>query len=89
MTTPKSKEANTSPKMIAGIDIGADISLSRVFILVSQGAITGTTEVAVKKRVIPTKPGTKKLIGMFLPPEKVRNRKRGVRLPKIRTGPLE
>ena len=74
---------------IVGIDIGADTSLSKVFILVSQGTITGTTEVAVKKSVSPTEPGTKKLIGMFLPMEKARNRKRGSKIPKIRTGPLE
>lgn len=89
MTTPKMKEANTSPTMMAVMDIGADTNLSKVLFLASQGAITGTTEVAVKKRVIPNKPGTRKSEGTFLPTEKDKNRKMGIRTPKMRTGPLK
>lgn len=89
MRIPKRKEASTSPKIIAATEMGADTSLSKVFILVSQGVITGTTEVAVKKRVMPIMLGTRNPVGTFLPIEKAKNRKSGNRSPKIRTGPLE
>jgi hypothetical protein len=49
------------------IEIGADASLSNVFIRVSQGAITGLTEVAVKKRDIESIPGTRNVRATSLP----------------------
>lgn len=86
--TPKRMEAIISPRRIPVREMGAAISLSKVFILVSQGAITGPTEVAEKKRVIPSRPGMRRLTGIFLPIEKARKKKKGKRMPKITTGPL-
>jgi len=64
---PKMKDASTSPKIMAEIEMGVDTSLSNVFIRVSQGAITGLTEVAVKKRDIESIPGTRKFRATSLP----------------------
>jgi len=86
---PKTTEANMSPKIIEAIEIGAETSRSRVFILVSQGGITGTTEEAVKNILIPSIPGIKKFGGISRPIQKAKNRNRGKRTPKITTGPLK
>jgi len=86
---PKITDASISPKMIEATEIGAETSRSKVLILVSQGAITGTTEDAVKNILIPSIPGTKKSGGISRPIQKARNRKRGKKTPKITTGPLK
>ena len=85
---PNMKEAVMSPKIMAHIVIGDDTSLSKVFILVSQGAITGPTDETVKNNAIPIKPGIKNFIGMSLPIENERNRKEGSSSPNITTGPF-
>jgi hypothetical protein len=86
---PKEKEANTSPRIMVGMVTGQDISLSRVFAWVSQGATAGEMAVAVKKRIIPSSPGIMKSKLIFLPITKERKRKTGNKMPKIITGPLE
>jgi len=64
---PKRNEENTSPRKIAQIEMGEDMSLSKVFALASHGTMAGPTEVAVKKAVIPSNPGTRASVGMFRP----------------------
>jgi hypothetical protein len=64
---PKMNEENTSPRKIAHIEIGDEISLSKVLALASQGTIAGPTDVAVKKTVIPSNPGIRSFIGTFRP----------------------
>jgi len=64
---PKRKEENTSPRKIVQIEIGEDMSLSKVFALASHGTMAGPTEVAVKKAVIPSNPGMRASAGMFRP----------------------
>ena len=64
---PKRNEESTSPKKIVHKEMGEDKSLSRVFPLASHGTIAGPTEVAVKKAVIPSNPGTRALTGIFRP----------------------
>ena len=86
---PNRAEAIISPKMIAQREIGEDTNLSRVFILVSQGAITGVIAETAKKRDMPSKPGIRKLKDTFLLKEKEINRKAGISNPWIITGPLE
>lgn len=86
---PNKKEARISPVIIVEIDTGEETNLSRVLVLVSQGAISGTTAVEVKKRVIPTIPGKRKVKERFLPIQKARNRKQGNRIPNIKTGALK
>jgi hypothetical protein len=73
---------------MAGTEIGADISLSRVLMLPSQGRIMGETAVAVKNSVMLSKPEIMASIGIDLPTEKARNRNIGNRMPKISTGPF-
>lgn len=85
---PKRKEARISPVMIVEIETGVESNLSNVFVLVSHGAINGTTAVEVKKSVIPTSPGRRKFKEKFLPIQKARKRKRDSNIPKIKTGPL-
>jgi len=85
---PKMKDAKMSPRRIAESEIGAEINLSSVFMLPSQGAITGDTDVVVKNRVMLSNPAIRKLIGMLLPMEKARKRNIGKRMPKINTGPF-
>ena len=63
MNRPKMTEASTSPKIIVVTVTGAEISLSSVLIRVSQGAITGTTDVEVEKTAIPSMPGIRKSKG--------------------------
>lgn len=89
ITIPKVNPAKISPRRIDGIEIGADTNRSSVFILVSQGAMIGPTEDAVKKSVIPTKPGTREEGSTFLPMEKAKKRKSGKSTPKMRTGALK
>ena len=64
---PKMKEERTSPSKIAHREIGEEMSRSRVFALASHGTMAGPTEVAVKKAVIPSNPGTRASAGRFLP----------------------
>ena len=64
---PKRNEENMSPRKIVHIEIGEDISLSKVLDLASHGTIAGPTDVAAKKAVIPSNPGIKALAGMFRP----------------------
>ncbi len=54
---PNKTEAKTSPSKIAQREMGEEINLSKVFILVSQGAITGVIAETAKKRAIPIRPG--------------------------------
>jgi hypothetical protein len=64
---PKRKDESMSPTKIVQMEMGQDMSLSRVFDLASQGTIAGPTELAVKKIVIPSNPGTRASIVMFRP----------------------
>ena len=64
---PKKNDESTSPKKIVQMEMGEDMSLSKVFALASHGTIAGPTEVAVKKAVIPSIPGTRASAGMFRP----------------------
>jgi hypothetical protein len=64
---PKKNEESTSPRKIVQTEIGEDISLSKVLALASHGTMAGPTEVAVKKAVIPSNPGTRASAGMFRP----------------------
>ena len=89
ISIPKTKDAIMSPSRIVLNDTGAETNRSSVFILVSEGAITGPTEVAVKKTVMPTIPGIRNSIGRSLPIENAKNRKSGKRMPNISTGPLK
>ncbi len=86
--SPNKKDANMSPKMIAHKGIGAETSLSKVFVLVSVGAIAGPMEVDVKKRAIASKPGNKNSIGSSLPKAKEMKKNAGKSKPKITTGPF-
>jgi hypothetical protein len=86
---PKANEARISPTMMISNLTGQDMSRSSVLDCVSQGITIGDTEVAVKKRTIPSSPGIMKSTDNCLPMVKARNRKTGKRTPKIITGPLE
>jgi len=57
--------------------------------MVSQGATTGETAVAVKRRVIANRPGMRKLIDICLPMQKAKKREAGNSMPEITTGPFE
>ena len=85
---PKMSEARTSPNRIAGMEMGAEISLSRVLVLPSQGRIIGDTAVAVKNNVMLSKPEIKTSIGIDRPTEKARNKNIGNIMPKISTVPF-
>ena len=67
MKSPKKNEDNMSPIIIVQMATGQQSSLSRVFERVSQGAMEGPTDVAVKNAVIPNNPGNISFRGMFLP----------------------
>jgi hypothetical protein len=54
---PNMNDASISPRMMVVMDMGVDISLSRVCTWASHGAMMGETAVAVKNTVIPIKPG--------------------------------
>jgi hypothetical protein len=86
--SPNMAEANISPNMIAHIDIGEETSLSKVFIFVSHGAITGVIAETEKKRAIPNKPGIIKSKAASLLKENAMNKKAGISKPWIITGPL-
>jgi hypothetical protein len=87
--TPNIKEARISPSIIVDINTGEEISLSSVFVLVSHGAISGTTAAAVKKSAIEIKPGSRSLVDRFLPTPNAKKRKIGNKIPKINTGALK
>ncbi len=78
---PKITEAIISPKIIAQREIGDDINLSKVFIFVSQGAITGVMAETEKKRAMPRRPGIKKSKGISLLKENETNKKAGMSKP--------
>ena len=86
IAVPKRKPANMSPKRINPKDTGQLISLSKVRILVSQGAIIGPTEEEVKNTAIAITAGNRELIDTFLPRKKAKNKKKGKIRPYIRTG---
>lgn len=75
-----------SPKRIALRDKGEQMSLSKVLILVSQGAMTGPIDEEVKKTARLSIPGKREMGEIFLPRAKARKRKKGKNIPKIRTG---
>jgi len=85
---PKIKEAMISPNIMVSAFTGQDISRSNVLACASQGITIGEIEVAVKNRIIPSRPGIMKSTDMCLPIMKARNRKTGKRTPKMTTGPL-
>ena len=86
MLKPKRIEAIISPRTIASTVIGHEMSRSRVPCLPSQEKIAGDNAVDVKSRVTPTRPGNRKVSGSCLfPAKKARNRKMGMRMPKIST----
>ena len=89
MKIPNRKEAVISPKIIAHKAIGAEISLSKVLIRVSQGAIIGEIAEEVKKSPMANKPGIKKSMDISLPTAKAINRKAGKSKPNITTGPFK
>jgi hypothetical protein len=64
---PKRNDESMSPRKIAQMEIGEDMSLSNVLALASHGTIAGPTEVAVKKAVIPSSPGMSASADMFRP----------------------
>jgi len=86
---PNKKEAKMSPRIMVDIRTGDETSLSKVLVLVSQGAIKGTTAAAVKKRAIEIKPGSRSWVEMFLPSPNARKRKIGSSTPNINTGALK
>jgi len=89
ISTPNTKEAKISPKMMVWNVKGELINLSKVLACVSQGATAGDMEVAVKKSTMPSSPGIRNSTVRFLPTAKDRNRKMGKRIPNMTTGPLE
>jgi hypothetical protein len=89
ITVPKANETRTSPIIIVSSLTGQDIRRSSVLACASHGTTTGETEVAVKKRIMPTKPDIMKSTDMCLPIMKARNKKTGKRTPKIITGPFK
>jgi len=89
MPIPNANDASMSPMMIVSTLMGHDMRRSRVLDCASQGTTIGDIEVAVKKSIIPIRPGIMKSTDSCLPMVKDRNRKIGKRIPKIITGPLE
>jgi len=67
MHAPNMKEASISPAIRVLTVMGQEISRSSVFICVSEGIITGETEVEVKNKVIAISPGIRNAAGKFLP----------------------
>jgi len=65
--TPKRKEEKASPRKIAQMEMGDEISRSKVFAIASHGTIAGPIEVAVKKVVIPNNPVISASAGAFRP----------------------
>lgn len=66
---------------MAGIETGAEISLSRVLMLPSHGRMTGETAVAVKNSVMLISPEIRKSTDMPLPRKNARKRNIGKRMP--------
>ena len=87
--SPNRKEATMSPSIIAQSAIGEETNLSKVFIRVSQGAITGPMEETVTKSAIPNKLGIKKSKESSFPKTKAANKKDGIKIPDIITGPFK
>ena len=79
----KVADARLSPKRIHQRGTGMDISLSRVWALVSVGKITGPTAVAEKKTTMAIRPGISVAGSMLLPTTKERKKKKGKRRPNI------
>lgn len=77
-----------SPNSISVTLIGLATNRSRVFVRVSQGAITGLIDVEVNQMAIPERPATKERGGISLPTKKAKKKKKGNSIPKITTGPL-
>lgn len=77
-----------SPSNISVTLIGLDTNLSKVFVLVSQGAITGLIDVEVNQMAIPESPAINESGGISRPTRKAKKKKNGSRIPKITTGPL-
>jgi hypothetical protein len=88
MANPNKKEAIISPRMIPHKLMGVDMRRSRVLMRVSQGVITGPTADVVKKRVMPSNPGSKNSTERFLPMEKATNRNEGSSNPNMMVGPF-
>ena len=78
---PKITEAIISPKIMAHKQTGEETNLSKVFILVSQGAITGVIAETAKKIAIPKSPESKNVKGTSLLKEKEMNKKAGISNP--------
>ena len=70
------------------MDIGVDISLSKVLLLASHGIIVGPTAVEVKNTVMAMRPVNSSAPERFLPMRKAAKRKSGKRRPIITTGPF-
>jgi len=81
-------EPMMSPRIISITLIGLDTSLSRVFVRVSQGAITGLIDVEVNQMAIPESPAINESGGISLPTRKAKKKKKGNRIPNITTGPF-
>lgn len=88
MKRPNKKEAIMSPRRILHSATGVETSLSKVFILVSQGVIIGPMAEVVKNSAMPTNPGIRISMERFLPSIKAMNRKEGSNNPNIRVGPF-
>ncbi|MEF8726327.1 MAG: hypothetical protein V5A79_02790, partial [Candidatus Bipolaricaulota bacterium] len=88
MEKARAIEPMISPKSISVTLIGLDTSLSRVFVLVSQGAITGLIDVEVNQMAIPESPAINEMGGISLPTKKAKKKKKGRSIPKITTGPF-
>jgi hypothetical protein len=81
ISTPNKTEPIISPKRIAHKEIGDDTNLSKVFILVSQGAMTGVMAETAKNKAIPSNPGIKSTIEISLLKKKAINIKAGISKP--------
>jgi hypothetical protein len=89
IASPNKKDATISPRMIPHRLMGVDTRRSRVLIRVSQGVITGPTAEVVKKRVMPSNPGSKNSTERSLPMEKATNKKEGISNPNMMVGPFK
>ena len=88
ITMPYKNPAKMSPEIMAETEAGVETSRSRVLFIVSQGAITGVAEEAIKKSVMPSRPGKRVGGDMFLPNTNAQKRQTGKKMPKIKTGGL-
>ncbi len=85
---PMAADAIKSPKSIHESPIGEETNRSRVFVLVSQGVITGLIEVEVNQIAILNRPVPSISGGISLPSQKARKKKKGRSIPNITTGPF-